>query len=68
MRDDLYRLGYYILGNSAYAIESFLLPPYDNATSRISKDDFNCIIPVHASQWNAPLQRLIYGGEYFGKD
>ena len=39
--DELYRLGYYILGDSAYAIESFLLPPYDNATSRSSEDDFN---------------------------
>ena len=41
IRDELYRLGYYILGDSAYAIESFLLPPYDNATSRSSEDDFN---------------------------
>jgi len=41
MRDTLYSLGYFILGDSAYAIESFLLPPYDGANSRSSEDDFN---------------------------
>ena len=40
-RDALFDLGYYILGDSAYAIESFLLPPYDNTTSRSSEDNFN---------------------------
>ena len=41
MRDELYRLSYYILGDSAYAVESFLLPLYDNANSRSFGDDFN---------------------------
>ena len=33
--------GYFILGDSAYCIESFLLPPYDNAEPRSQDDDFN---------------------------
>ena len=41
IRDELYKDGYFILGDSAYAIESFLIPPYDNTTSRTSEDDFN---------------------------
>ena len=34
-------MGYYILGDSAYAIESFLLPLYDKATPISSEEDFN---------------------------
>ena len=30
IRDDLYRLGYYILWDSAYTIDSFMLPLYDS--------------------------------------
>ena len=41
VRDELYNLGYYILGDSAYAIESFVLPPYDAASPKSSEDDFN---------------------------
>ena len=33
-RDKLFDLGFFILGDSAYAIESFILPPYDNAKSK----------------------------------
>ena len=33
--------GYFILGDSAYCIKSFLLPPYDNAEPRSQEDDFN---------------------------
>ena len=32
--------GYLILGDSAYCIESFLLPPYDNADPRSEDDAF----------------------------
>ena len=41
VREELFALGYYILGDSAYAIESFLLPPYDAANPKTSEDDFN---------------------------
>ena len=41
MRDRLYELKYFILGDSAYAIESFVIPPYDNAKSGSPEDDFN---------------------------
>ena len=37
----LCQMGYFILGNSAYAIGSFLLPPYDQPTSRSFQDNFN---------------------------
>ena len=33
VRDELLKLGYYILGDSAYAIESLVLPPYNTAKS-----------------------------------
>ena len=29
------------MGDSAYAIESFLIPPYDNTSPKTSEDDFN---------------------------
>ena len=41
IQDQLYQLGYFILGDSAYAIESFLLPPYDQPETKSSQDDFN---------------------------
>ena len=41
MREDLFNLGYYILGDSAYAIESFILTPYDGASPQTAEDDFN---------------------------
>ena len=41
MRDKLFNLGYFILGDSAYAIESFILPPYDNAKPKTTEDAFN---------------------------
>ena len=40
-KDKLYRNGFFILGDSAYAIESFILPPYDNAKSKSPEDAFN---------------------------
>ena len=41
VREDLFNLGYYILGDSAYAIESFILTPYDGASPQTAEDDFN---------------------------
>lgn len=40
VREDLFKLGYYILGDSTHAVESFLLPLYDSATSGSSEDGF----------------------------
>ena len=37
----MYDRGYFILGDSAYAIESFILPPYNLAKSKSPEDDFN---------------------------
>ena len=31
----------FLIGDSAYCIESFLIPPYDNARPRTAEDDFN---------------------------
>ena len=41
MKEKLYELGYFILGDSAYGIESFLLPPYANTSPKTPDDDFN---------------------------
>ena len=40
-QDELYRESYYILGDSAYAIESFIIPPYDNTIKPSPEDNFN---------------------------
>ena len=37
----MYRYGYYLLGDSAYAVESFIIPPYDLAKPKTPNDDFN---------------------------
>ena len=41
VREGLFKLGYYILGDSEYTIESFLLPPYDAASPKTPEDDFD---------------------------
>ena len=47
MADKLYDMGLFILGDSAYAIESFLLPPYDSPLSTSPEDNYNFF---HSSQ------------------
>ena len=47
MSDYLYERGLFILGDSAYAIESFLLPPYDSPLSQSPEDNYNFF---HSSQ------------------
>lgn len=37
----MYEFGYYILVDLVYAIEYFLLPPYDSSNPRPLEDDFN---------------------------
>ena len=39
--DWLYERGYFILADSAYAIESFIIPPYPLAKSKSAEDNFN---------------------------
>jgi len=39
--DRLLSSKHYILGDSAYAIESFIIPPYDSAGKCTAEDDFN---------------------------
>ena len=41
IQDKLFEYGYYLLGDSAYAIESFIIPPYDKASSKSPEDAFN---------------------------
>ena len=41
MREELYAIGYFIQGDSAYEIDSFLLPPYDYPNPKSSKVKFN---------------------------
>ena len=37
----MYQQGYFLLGDSAYAIESFIIPPYDLIKPKTPNDDFN---------------------------
>ena len=41
MKDYLYEHGLYILGDSAYSLESFLLCPYLQPMSKSAEDAFN---------------------------
>ena len=41
MASQLLEKGFFIIGDYAYCIESFLIPPYDNAFPKTSDDDFN---------------------------
>ena len=36
----LFDFGYFLLGDSAYGIESFIIPPYDNTSPRTPEDGF----------------------------
>ena len=40
---ELYQLGYFILGDSVYTIDSFLLPPYGSSPIMTSEDYFNLL-------------------------
>ena len=60
--------GFFIIGDSAYYVESFLIPPYDNAASKSAEDDFNffhssAIITVECAFGEIDLRWV-----YFGKD
>ena len=48
--DELFASRYFILGDSAYAIESFILPPYDNAGQNNPEDDYN-FFPVKCKDY-----------------
>ena len=39
--DYLFNKGFFLLGDSAYAIESFIIPPYDSPLKKSQEDDFN---------------------------
>ena len=41
MQAHLLLLSYFIFGDSAYAIESFILPPFDNVKSKSPEDAYN---------------------------
>ena len=41
LKDTLFQHSLFIIGDSAYAIESYLIPPYDNAKSKSVEDTFN---------------------------
>ena len=41
MASQLLEKGFFIIGDSAYCIESFLIPPFDNTFPKTSEDDFN---------------------------
>ena len=41
MKDDLYEKKLFLIGDSAYSTESFILTPYDQPHSRSPQDDFN---------------------------
>ena len=41
IKERLSRLGYYFLGDSVYALESFILVPYDPPSPKTAEDDFD---------------------------
>ena len=41
IQHQLFSLSFFILGDSPYAIESFILPPFDNAKPKTAEDAFN---------------------------
>ena len=41
MKDHLYALGYFILGDFSYTLESILLVPFDQPVPNFLEDDFN---------------------------
>ena len=66
--------GFFIIGDSAYYVESFLIPPYDNAASKSAEDDFNffhssAIITVECAfgeidlRWGIFCKRLTFSLE-----
>ena len=41
IKERLSSLGYYLLGDSAYALESFILVPHGSLSPKTAEDDFN---------------------------
>ena len=41
MRDVLFQIGFLILGDSAYALDLFIIPPFESPLSRSQEDYFN---------------------------
>ena len=41
INERLSSLGYYLLGDSSYALESFILVPYNSLSPKTAEDDFN---------------------------
>ena len=41
IKDRISSLVYFLLGNSAYALESFILVPYDSPSTKTAEDNFN---------------------------
>ena len=41
LKDELYGKGFFLIGDSAYSIRSFLITPYDLAKNGTPQDDFN---------------------------
>jgi hypothetical protein len=58
--------GLYFIGDSAYALRSFILTPYDNANHASSEDDFNFHHSSARIYVECAFGRLTRGGEFFG--
>lgn len=59
--------GYYLLGDSTYALEPFTLLPYDSPSPKTTKDNFNFYdssvrITIESESWKLP-----YSGVFFWK-
>ena len=50
---------YFLLANSAYAIDSFIMPPYYLVKSQTDEDNFNFSNQVQVLKYNVLLVKLI---------
>ena len=57
---------FYLIGDSVYALQSFLIIPFDNVMHGTPKDDFTICICHQEFAWSVHLEKLTWGGEFYG--
>ena len=58
--------GYYFIGDSAYALRSFLITPFDQCMHITPEDNYNFSILHIGFLLSVNLVKLILGGESYG--
>ena len=62
----LSRRGFYFIGDSAYALKSFILTPYDNVLHGTLEDSYNFSSHHQESLLNVLSVKLIFAGAFSG--